>query len=92
MIATKASRWIITRGCSSRRLSTRVTTILSALDIPVSGDIPGVYDGQWRGAGDIFESKCPTTGEVLARVKSVSGNIGVQADGAPGHRTTLKHT
>lgn len=31
-----------------------------------------MYDGQWKGSGEVFESVCPTTGEVLARVKSAS--------------------
>ena len=48
--------------------------MLNALSIPTSGEIPGVYDGQWKGSGDILESVCPTTGETLARVVSVSLN------------------
>ncbi|KZT08183.1 NAD-aldehyde dehydrogenase [Laetiporus sulphureus 93-53] len=56
----------------SRGLSTRASTILSALDIPAEKDLPGVYDGAWTGTGDILESVCPTTGEVLARVHSAS--------------------
>ncbi|KAG6380151.1 Aldehyde/histidinol dehydrogenase [Boletus reticuloceps] len=63
------------RGASKssvRNLSARASTILSALDIPIATDVPGVYDGTWRGNGDILESVCPTTGEVLARVQSAS--------------------
>lgn len=62
------------RGASlaRRSLSSRASTILSALDIPTSTEISGVYDGEWKGTGDVFESKCPTTGEILARVQSVS--------------------
>lgn len=56
---------------SLRNLSTRASAILGALDIPFKTDVPGVYDGRWGGSGDIFESVCPTTGEVLARVQSV---------------------
>ena len=46
--------------------------MLSALDIRTETELPGVYDGEWTGSGEFFESVCPTTGEVLARVKSVS--------------------
>lgn len=56
-----------------RHLSSRASTILSALDILSSKEQPGVYDGEWKGTGEIFESICPTTGEVLARIHSVSG-------------------
>ena len=55
-----------------RNLSTRASTILGALDIPCNAEVPGVYDGKWGGSGDILETVCPTTGEVLARVQSVS--------------------
>ncbi|TCD64889.1 hypothetical protein EIP91_003465 [Steccherinum ochraceum] len=57
---------------STRSLSTRASTILSAVDIPTNEEVPGVYDGTWGGTGDILESVCPTTGEVLARVQSAS--------------------
>lgn len=56
----------------NRSLSTRASTILSTLGIPTTSELSGVYDGQWRGSGEVFESVCPTTGEILARVKSVS--------------------
>lgn len=56
---------------SVRHLSERASTILTALDIPLATELPGVYDGTWRGSGDILESVCPTTGELLARVQSV---------------------
>jgi aldehyde dehydrogenase family 7 protein A1 len=46
--------------------------VLSALDIPTSAELCGVYDGQWRGTGDIITSVCPSTGEVLAHVKSAT--------------------
>ncbi|KAG9313799.1 NAD-aldehyde dehydrogenase [Chiua virens] len=57
---------------SVRHLSARASTILGALDIPFTTDIPGVYDGAWGGTGDLLESVCPSTGEVLARVRSAS--------------------
>ncbi|KAJ3483491.1 hypothetical protein NLI96_g6275 [Meripilus lineatus] len=56
----------------SRSLSSRASAILGALDIPIDTEIPGVYDGSWKGSGEILESVCPTTGEVLARVQSAS--------------------
>ncbi|KAI0694506.1 NAD-aldehyde dehydrogenase [Cytidiella melzeri] len=58
----------------TRLLSTRASTILNALDLTASssGTIPGVYDGQWGGSGEIMESVCPATGEVLARVQGAS--------------------
>ncbi|KAI6041525.1 Aldehyde/histidinol dehydrogenase [Pisolithus marmoratus] len=55
-----------------RGLSSRASNILSALDIPNSYEIPGVYDGRWKGSGETLESVCPTTGEVLARVRSAT--------------------
>ncbi|PPQ92496.1 hypothetical protein CVT25_010329 [Psilocybe cyanescens] len=58
--------------CLTRLLSTRASNILSSLGISTTGEISGVYDGQWRGSGDVMNSVCPTTGEVLARVKSAS--------------------
>ena len=57
---------------SRRALSTRASTILQALDIPANEELPGVYDGSWKGSGDVLESVCPTTGEVIAKVRSVS--------------------
>jgi aldehyde dehydrogenase family 7 protein A1 len=58
---------------AQRALSSRATAVLSALDIPTGDatELPGVYDGTWGGSGEVFESRCPATGEVLARVKSV---------------------
>jgi aldehyde dehydrogenase family 7 protein A1 len=56
----------------TRRLSSRASAVLGALDIPTTPtELPGVYDGEWKGSGDILQSICPTTGEVLAHVKSV---------------------
>ncbi|CCL99068.1 uncharacterized protein FIBRA_01080 [Fibroporia radiculosa] len=53
-------------------LSTRASAILSALEISADTELAGVYHGEWTGTGDILESVCPTTGEVLARVRSAS--------------------
>ena len=56
----------------ARHLSSRASSVLDALDIPTTPtELPGVYDGEWKGSGDILRSVCPTTGEVLAHVKSV---------------------
>jgi aldehyde dehydrogenase family 7 protein A1 len=59
----------------TRGLSNRSSSILSSLDIPISKELPGVYDGRWGGTGDILDSVCPTTGEILARVKSVRRSV-----------------
>lgn len=57
----------------SRCLSTRASRVLSALGLPTDGSaIPGMYDGKWGGNGELQESICPTTGEVIGRVKTVS--------------------
>ena len=59
-------------AAARRQLSSRASAVLSALDIPTTGqELDGVYDGEWKGSGKVLESVCPTTGEVLARVKSV---------------------
>ena len=55
-----------------RALSTRASEVLSRLSINSTTELSGVYDGQWRGSGDVQESVCPTTGEVLARVRTAS--------------------
>lgn len=57
---------------ASRALSTRASGVLSALGLPTDQPIQGVYDGQWGGSGPVVESHCPTTGEVIARVQTVS--------------------
>jgi len=56
----------------TRGLSSRASSILSSLDISTTDEISGVYDGQWRGSGEIIASCCPTTGETLARVKTAT--------------------
>ncbi|GJJ14509.1 hypothetical protein Clacol_008773 [Clathrus columnatus] len=55
-----------------RRLSSRARNVLSSLDFSEkqSDTIPGVYDGEWRGSGEIFESVCPSTREVIGRIRS----------------------
>ena len=58
-----------------RLLSKRAATVLNALDVDISEwPLPGVYDGRWTGSGEVMESVCPTTGEVLARVQAVCYN------------------
>ncbi|KAI0943150.1 hypothetical protein AcV7_002377 [Taiwanofungus camphoratus] len=71
MIARRALSKL-SRAGPTRGLSSRASTILSALDIPADRELPGVYDGEWTGTGDVLESVCPATGEVLARVRSAS--------------------
>ncbi|KAF8240959.1 NAD-aldehyde dehydrogenase [Tricholoma matsutake] len=56
----------------TRGLSSRASTILSSLGISTTNELSGVYDGQWRGSGEIITSCCPTTGETLARVKTAT--------------------
>ena len=69
------SVFAVSRASGTRLLSTRASNVLGALEFPPAqgGEVPGVYDGVWGGSGDVFESVCPSTGEVLARVRSVSG-------------------
>lgn len=62
----------VSKRSLARLLSTRASTILSALNIPTTGEISGVYDGEWKGSGDVVKSVCPTTSEVLAHVKTAS--------------------
>ena len=56
----------------ARALSIRASDVLQSLGLPTSGELNGVYDGQWKGSGEIIHSICPTTGETLARVKTAS--------------------
>ncbi|RDB23697.1 Alpha-aminoadipic semialdehyde dehydrogenase [Hypsizygus marmoreus] len=72
MIATRCAISSFKKFHLARGLSTRASTILSALDISTTEELLGVYDGQWKGSGDIFTSVCPTTGETLARVKTAT--------------------
>jgi len=57
-----------------RLLSSRAAVILSSLDIPTSQKTPvaGVFNGTWGGSGEPLKSICPSTGEVLAHVATVS--------------------
>lgn len=73
---------------STRSLSSRAANVLSALDIPTTSDVCGVYDGEWKGSGDLVSSVCPTTGELLARVKTVRTTTPdhYPAQPAPRHR------
>ena len=76
-----ASRVLLrTKATHSRHLSTRAATILNALDLPTNAEIPGIYDGAWGGSGDLLESKCPTTGEVLGRVKTVCPDLRLKGE------------
>ena len=54
--------------------------MLSALDLPIDSVIPGVYDGQWKGSGEVVESKCPATGEVIGRIRTVSSLSFIRSD------------
>ncbi|EMD37008.1 hypothetical protein CERSUDRAFT_114907 [Gelatoporia subvermispora B] len=72
MLATHSRRTLVTTAPRRLALSTRAAPVLNALDIASENELPGVYDGQWGGSGDVLESVCPTTGEVLARVRSAS--------------------
>jgi len=68
---------IVRRGLPSvkrltRLLSTRASAILSSVGIPTAGELSGVYDGEWKGSGDLVSSVCPTTGETLATVRTAS--------------------
>lgn len=77
-----ASRILLrTRTTPSRHLTTRAAAILNALDLPTNAEIPGVYDGAWGGSGDLLESKCPTTGEVLGQVKTVRRYLQPKGEG-----------
>jgi len=58
---------------SARPLSTRASQVLAAVGLPTGEQvIPGVFDGKWGGSGAVIETKCPATGEILARVQTVS--------------------
>ncbi|ODN99344.1 aldehyde dehydrogenase family 7 member A1 [Cryptococcus wingfieldii CBS 7118] len=61
-------------SASTRALSTRTQKVLAALDLPTdpSTVLPGVFDGEWKGSGEELVSRCPATGEVLARIQGAS--------------------
>ncbi|KZT22304.1 NAD-aldehyde dehydrogenase [Neolentinus lepideus HHB14362 ss-1] len=68
-VVARHSAWL----ARTRRLSSRASSVLSSVDIPTADqELSGVYDGSWKGSGDVLKSICPTTGEVLARVKSAT--------------------
>ncbi len=48
------------------------TTLPDSLGIKDGADNPGVFCGDWRGAGPILESHSPIDGRLLARVKTAS--------------------
>jgi hypothetical protein len=77
-----------------RGLSTRASRVLSALDLPVDSVIPGVYDGQWKGSGEVVESKCPATGEVIGRIRTVSSlsRVGSTLSYSSGENVSLEIT
>ncbi|KAG9001013.1 hypothetical protein FRB94_005037 [Tulasnella sp. JGI-2019a] len=62
------------RASKGRHLSSRASKILSALEIPTENGatVSGVYDGAWGGSGQPLVSRCPSTGEVLARVSTAT--------------------
>ncbi|KAJ3786065.1 succinate-semialdehyde dehydrogenase [Lentinula aff. detonsa] len=72
MIIAKRAARATTHLRLKRGLSSRASGILSALNIPTNQEISGVYDGQWKGSGEVVESVCPTTGEILARINTAS--------------------
>lgn len=68
---TAAKAQLATRG--ARALSSRASKVLSAVGLPTDGSsIPGVYDGAWGGSGEIIETMCPSTGDCIGRVVTVS--------------------
>jgi hypothetical protein len=79
-----------------RGLSNRASAILSSLDISTSKELPGVYDGTWKGSGEVLRSVCPTTGEILGFIRSVSPFIFLSlalSDVSLGHTSgTARHS
>ncbi|KAH8829146.1 NAD-aldehyde dehydrogenase [Flagelloscypha sp. PMI_526] len=58
---------------SARALSSRASLVLDRLGLlTTSGEHFGVYDGEWKGSGPLMVSQCPSTGEVLGRVRSAT--------------------
>jgi aldehyde dehydrogenase family 7 protein A1 len=66
------SRRIPSKSYLTRALSTRASHVLKSVGLPTAGELNGVYDGQWKGSGHITQSVCPTTGELLASVRTAS--------------------
>lgn len=78
-----------------RKLSSRANNVLSSLNLSEShSEIPGVYDGEWGGSGEVFESICPSTREVIGRVRSVcqflENNHMISVDGTRARLTSSK--
>jgi aldehyde dehydrogenase family 7 member A1 len=72
MFLARSGRTFARNAYRTRFLSSRASDVLSALDIPTTPtELNGVYDGTWKGSGELLTSVCPTTGEVLARIKTV---------------------
>jgi len=73
MLLFSKLRHSLNMSSSSRRLlSSRASAILSSLDLLDShNELPGVFDGEWKGSGEVLESTCPSTRETLACIKSV---------------------
>jgi len=67
-----SSRHISSKVRLTRALSIRASDVLQSLGLSTSGELNGVYDGQWKGSGEIIHSICPTTGEILAHVRTAS--------------------
>jgi aldehyde dehydrogenase family 7 protein A1 len=68
-----AKAQLSTRGI--RALSSRASQVLQAAGLPTDGStIPGVYDGAWGGSGEIIETLCPATGEVIGRVQTATAD------------------
>jgi aldehyde dehydrogenase family 7 protein A1 len=72
MIVAKRAIFRLNAAHLTRGLSSRASTILSSLGISTTEELSGVYDGEWKGSGEIFKSICPTTGETLARIKTAT--------------------
>ncbi|BGP14719.1 hypothetical protein JCM10213_002752 [Rhodosporidiobolus nylandii] len=73
MLLTSLSRRISPRH--TRALSSRAAGILSSLNLPTSGEVPGVYYSHskgWTGSGPPSSSINPATGETLAQVRTAS--------------------
>ncbi|KZT54483.1 putative aldehyde dehydrogenase family 7 member A1 [Calocera cornea HHB12733] len=74
-MAVNATNAAAGTGSAKRLLSTRVEKVLSTVGLPTEGEVvKGVYmgAGTWGGSGEIIESICPSTGEVLAKVATAT--------------------
>ncbi|KAJ2914971.1 hypothetical protein MD484_g5446, partial [Candolleomyces efflorescens] len=72
MLSRRLVAHSLARGRSVRPLSTRASEILSKFGINGRDELQGVYDGTWRGSGEVVTSVCPTTGEALAKVRTAT--------------------